>query len=520
MNLKPSRGALLVFLVFSVLALGGFVGARHVVGQEENRLLAERTAEAGAELTSSVAGIDAGLHSLGNLAPLTQASAVFPAAAAPLVTGLVRTVALVTRQGSGYATVALVGDTTSLAPPLSRERTTLIERAFTQPDMVAAVLQDGYRRRIGFALALPPDLGNLVMYQEDAIDPSDPVLSPTNAGLSDLAISLFATDPPSSATMVVSTGAGGARGASNTYHLQVGGDRWALVGQATSPLTGSFPQFVPWLVLIGVLLSGGLTAAVLEILARRRDYAVALVDQRTSELRESQEQLLESERLAAVGLMAASVGHELRNPMAVLSNCLYLIHQRVTRDGMSDERLDRQLATANRELTTANLIVTDLVDWSKELPPNPQSVDVVGLVDEILDSSPPPSGARLIWQPPEPLPLAYCDREHLKHTILNLITNAYDALPDGQGTVELAVATDGGRVTVRVSDDGSGISADARSRLFEPFFTTKVRGIGLGLAVTKRLVTANDGTIDVESPPGAGTTFRVVMPAGHAVPVA
>ena len=510
---KPGRSALQVFLVFALLAVVSFTLARHVVGQEENRLLAERSAEAGAQLSSSVSGIDAGLHSLGTLAPVPQVAEVFPAAATPLITGLVRTVALVSRSGSGFSAESVVGDGTSLAGPLSPERRALLQRAFDLPEMVTAVLHDGYRQRVGFALALPPDQGNLVVYQEDAIDPADPVLSPSSAALSGIVISLYASGSPSPPSLVVSTGAGQVRGSPYTLRLPVGADHWTLIAQATSPLTGAFPTVVPWLLLTGVLLSGALAAAVLEVLARRRDYALTLVEQRTSELRDSQEQLVESERLAAVGLMAASIGHELRNPIAVLSNCLYLFDQRLMKEGMVDERLSRQLATANRELASANLIVSDLVNWSRDLPPNPQPVDLAALVSETLELSPPPNGANVLWERPDPSPIAVCDREHAKHTILNLMTNAYDALPDGEGSVSLSVEKAGERVTVTVSDDGSGMSHETLSRLFEPFYTTKVRGIGLGMAVTKRLVTADDGTIDVDSEPGRGTTVTVSLPA-------
>lgn len=518
MRTRPSRTSLLVFLVFAVLAGASFALARHVVGQEQNRLLAERTAEANADLSSSVAGIDVGLHSLATLAPLPQATVVFPAAATPLVTGLVRTVALVNRTGSVFSPKAVVGDVTSLAPPLSSERQALIERALRRPDMVTAVLHDGYRRRIGFALALPPDQGDLVVYQEDAIDPSDPVLSPNAATVSGIGITLYASASPSPQSLLVSTGGSAARGPQSVRHLSVGADDWTVVGRATGPLTGEFPTVVPWLLLTGVLLSGALAAAVLEVLARRRDYALTLVEQRTSELQDSQAHLVESEKLAAVGLMAASVGHELRNPLGVLANCLYLLDQRLTREGILDERLGRQLGTANRELATANLIVSDLVDWSREPPPNPQPVDLSQLVDETLESSPPPKGAAVVWEHPDRSPVARCDREHAKHTLLNLISNAYDALPNDKGTVVLNVAGDNGRVTITVADDGSGMSEDTRSRLFEPFFTTKVHGIGLGLAVAKRLVAANHGSIDVRSAPGSGTTVTVSLPSAEAAP--
>jgi len=228
--------------------------------------------------------------------------------------------------------------------------------------------------------------------------------------------------------------------------------------------------------------------------------------------------VVESERLAAVGLMAASVGHELRNPMAVLANCLYLISQRLISEELLDDRLGRQLATANRELASANLIVSDLVNWSREFPPNPQPVDMGALINEMLESSPPPTGSVLRWDQPDPAPVALCDREQAKHSVLNLITNAYDALPNNQGTVVVSVASEDGHVTMTVADNGAGMSEETRSRLFEPFFTTKVRGIGLGLAVTKRLVNANRGSIAVASGLGTGTTVTVTLPSADGVP--
>ncbi|HVA44266.1 MAG TPA: ATP-binding protein [Acidimicrobiales bacterium] len=515
MRIWPGRTSLVVFLAFTLVAVSTFGLARRVVAQEENRLLVERSIEAGAELRSSVTSIDAGLHSLGTLAPLPQASSAFLAAAAPLLTGLVRTVGLISRTDGGFSAKAVVGDSTSLSPSLSPERLALLRHAFAEPDMVTTVLHDGYRRRIGFALALPPDQGSLVVYQEDAIDPADPVLSPLSASLADLQVTLYASGTPSPSAQVVKAGDGSAIGSLYTLSLAAGAAQWTLVAQATRPLAGSFPAAVPWLLLAGGMVSALLAAAVLEVLARRRDYALTLVDQRTAELSESHEQLVQSERLAAVGVLAASVGHELRNPIAVISNSLYLIGQRLAKAGIADDGITRQVATANREVTAATLIVADLLDWSRDRRPIPTSVDLGALMNEVLESSPPPHGVDVIWKPPDPAPIALCDRDQTKQTLLNLLSNAYDALPASGGSVALEVAGRNGQVTMTVADDGSGMSAETRSQLFEPFFTTKSRGIGLGLAVTRRLVSANQGTLDVQSSLGTGTTVTVSLPRAH-----
>jgi signal transduction histidine kinase len=510
MSFRPGRAALLVFVVFALVAVTAFGLARHAVSQEENRLLVERSVEVAAQLSGSVTATDASLRSLGTLASLPSAASAFPAAAAPLVTGLVRTVGLIDQTSSGFVVRAMVGDSTSLAGPLSAERSALLRKASIEPDMVTAVLHDGYRRRIGFALALPPDEGGLVVYQEDAIDPANPVLSPASATLSDLRVALYA-GAPSADSLVVIAGPASGRGPHYSLPLAVGAGQWTLVARATSPLAGTFPASVPWLLLVGGMVSAVLAAAVLEVLARRRDYALTLVDRRTAELVESQEQLVESERLAAVGLLAATVGHELRNPFAVVSNSLYLIGQRLIQEGVADERITRQIATANREMAAATLIVSDLVDWSKMRPAYPTPVDLAALMDEALEVSPPPSGVRVVWDRPTEV-VAFCDRDQIKQTLLNLIANAYDALPASDGNLDLMVQTAGRLATVTVADNGSGMSEETLSKVFEPFFTTKLRGIGLGLAVTTSLVAANHGVIEVQSTLGEGARFTVSLP--------
>jgi signal transduction histidine kinase len=110
------------------------------------------------------------------------------------------------------------------------------------------------------------------------------------------------------------------------------------------------------------------------------------------------------------------------------------------------------------------------------------------------------------------------DRDMLRQVLLNLVGNAYQAMPDG-GELVVRVTERDGTVRVAVTDTGSGMDEDTRSRLFEPFFTTKARGVGLGLAVSKRIVEAHQGTIDVESVPGRGTTFTVGIPPVVAPPV-
>ncbi|HEY2428485.1 MAG TPA: ATP-binding protein, partial [Acidimicrobiales bacterium] len=213
--------------------------------------------------------------------------------------------------------------------------------------------------------------------------------------------------------------------------------------------------------------------------------------------------------LAAVGQLASTVGHELRNPLGVITNSLYLIRN-ATAEG-ADDRLRRQLGTAEREVAAATLIVSDLLDFARGREPIIRPVDLTELVNEALDVAPPPAGVQIDWSAPTGVAPVAGDRDQLRQVMLNIITNGYDAMPNG-GALHVEIAGDAATVSLTIRDEGVGMDAATRERLFEPFFTTKARGTGLGLAVTDRIVKAHGGSVVVDSEPGAGTSFRVQLP--------
>jgi signal transduction histidine kinase len=242
-----------------------------------------------------------------------------------------------------------------------------------------------------------------------------------------------------------------------------------------------------------------------------------LVAARTEELEDSlaelasaHDQLVRTERLAAIGQLASAVGHELRNPLGVISNALYLL--RGDFGPAPSEPALRHLNTADREISAATVIVSDLLEFARERQPVIDHVELRGLVDEVLSIAPPPSGIAVAPQLPDEPVQVPADRDMLRQVLLNLVTNAYQAMPDG-GLLTLTVTGGAGVVQVRVQDTGLGMTPETQSRLFEPFFTTKARGVGLGLAVSRRLVEAHGGDIVVESEEGQGSTFRVVLPS-------
>jgi signal transduction histidine kinase len=450
--------------------------------------------------------------------------AVFSRAAEPAIAGKVfGAVAVVEKDGAGYRTVlAQGGGLVAGAPPPPAAFSTL-ERAGADGRLVfTPVYRAGDTRRLGFAAVVPGLPTRTLIYAESVLAPVSTGPRPPNSPFGELEATLYAGPRADPDQVVIATP--GFRGAGRTAQreMQLGADQWLVVVASRQPLVGSLAQRQPWLFLIGALFASLLVATLVEVLTRRRRYADVLVAERTAELQESlrelattQERLLAQERLAAVGQLASSVGHELRNPLGVLSNVVYLLATKLGRD---DPWLDRQLRTAEREVGAATLIVSDLLEFARPREPIFAPVDLPGLVEEVLSVAPPPAGVEVARQWPDDLPALRADRDQLRQVLLNFVNNAYDAMPDG-GLLALAAARDGDEVVLSVGDTGPGIDAETRARLFEPFFTTKAKGIGLGLAVTRRIVEAHGGSIDVTSPPGAGARFQLTVPAAVPAPL-
>jgi two-component system, NtrC family, sensor histidine kinase HydH len=280
-------------------------------------------------------------------------------------------------------------------------------------------------------------------------------------------------------------------------------------------LVGSVATWTPWALLAAGLLAALLATGIVETTARRREYAMGLVKVRTEELQQSlsdlasaHEQLVRQERLAAIGQLASTVGHEMRNPLGVISNAVYLLRGDLGPD--PTPAAQRHLATAEREVSAATVIVSDLLEFARERQPVVDDVDVTGLIDEVLSILPPPTGVAVDRAGDDRVSVRG-DREMLRQVLLNLIGNGYQAMADG-GHLTVGASNVDGAAQLHVADTGAGMSAETQERLFEPFFTTKPRGVGLGLAVTKRIVEAHNGTISVSSEEGRGTEFTVLLP--------
>jgi PAS domain S-box-containing protein len=238
------------------------------------------------------------------------------------------------------------------------------------------------------------------------------------------------------------------------------------------------------------------------------------VQERTRELLVAQEELVRKEKLAVLGQVAGSVGHELRNPLGVMSNAVYFL-QTVLTD--ADETTREYLGIIKDEIGGAERIVADLLDSVRTKPPRPEAVGVQELIERILRKLTVPGNVSIRVEVPVELPRVRVDPLQMGQVFRNLMANGLDAMPEG-GTLEIHAepAPDLGGVVVRVRDTGIGMTAEQLARLFQPLFTTKARGIGLGLVVVKNLTQANGGSVAVTSEAGKGTVFSITLPSAEA----
>jgi len=236
------------------------------------------------------------------------------------------------------------------------------------------------------------------------------------------------------------------------------------------------------------------------------------VEERTQELREAQEQLIRHEKLAVLGQLASGVGHELRNPLAVINNAVYFLK---LVQPQADQKIKDYHAIIEKETRTAEKIITDLLDFARIKSVDRELVSAYELVERTLDRFPVPASVELSLDVSPSLPKLFVDSRQMEQVLGNLVTNACQAMPEGG---KLSVTSDQLSVSgepwlrIAVRDTGVGIPPENMSKLFEPLFTTKLKGIGLGLAVSQKLAEANGGRIEVQSEAGKGSTFTVWLP--------
>ena len=222
-----------------------------------------------------------------------------------------------------------------------------------------------------------------------------------------------------------------------------------------------------------------------------------------------------AERLATFGQLVGSIGHDLRNPLGVIETSLYILRGRIGQDERATKHLDR----IGEQLQLANGIISNLLDMIRNRPLQRERVALGDVVQGAAAAVKRPEGVGLALQGLEALPPVDGDPVQLRQVFVNLLENAaYAASPAGEITVRGGAAE--GAVEVQVEDTGPGVDEHTLRRLFEPLITTKERGVGLGLALVKRIAERHGGTVAYSARPGGGARFTVRLPAPAGPPSA
>ncbi|MEM3697135.1 MAG: GAF domain-containing protein [Candidatus Bathyarchaeia archaeon] len=240
-------------------------------------------------------------------------------------------------------------------------------------------------------------------------------------------------------------------------------------------------------------------------------YALELekkVEERTRELKKSQEQLLKAQRLAVIGELAGMVGHDLRNPLTSIAGAQYYLKKRLSLE--ANDRIRDMLDLIERNIAYSNKIINDLLDYSREIELEISESTPKELVKEALRLVEIPKNVQVL-DLAKNKPKIRVDTEKIRRVFVNLIRNAVEAMPKG-GKITIKSRAVGENLEMIFADTGIGMSKQTLEKLWTPLFTTKAKGMGFGLAICKRFVEAHGGSISVKSALGKGTTFTVTIP--------
>jgi signal transduction histidine kinase len=236
------------------------------------------------------------------------------------------------------------------------------------------------------------------------------------------------------------------------------------------------------------------------------------------QLKESQEQLIQAEKLTSLGQMAASIAHEINNPLAGVLVYTQLLSKKVAGDTLKEEEALDYLSKMESEVSRCSRIIRNLLDFARQTEPTLRLVDIHQVIEQVLamvGHQAQLQNVEVVKDFSPSLPKVMADFDQLQQIFTNLTLNAIQAMPDG-GRLTIHSSVVDGEVMIDVQDTGCGISKENMGKLFTPFFTTKAKGkgVGLGLAVVHGIIERHKGRIKVQSEVGKGTTFSVYL-RGH-----
>lgn len=267
------------------------------------------------------------------------------------------------------------------------------------------------------------------------------------------------------------------------------------------PVPALLPLAV-WALIVGIS-----TTMVAQFLANAR-----ALERSSQDLARAHEKVAKQERLAALGELAATVAHEIRNPLAAIYNAL----ASVTKPRLEESDRSALIAIAREEATRIEAIVSSMLDFAKPTAPRFELVDVTEATRRAAEAAAavaraPGSSLTLAFEAPGHPIMATCDEQLIRQLVINLTNNAFEA-EGRRGPVRVRVEERPGAVVIEVIDDGEGVPVGARERIFMPFHSTRATGTGLGLAFVRRAAEAHAGEVSITETPGGGATFTVELP--------
>jgi PAS domain S-box-containing protein len=261
------------------------------------------------------------------------------------------------------------------------------------------------------------------------------------------------------------------------------------------------------------LRANGKTAPVMKsvrriVLGGREHLLESFID--ITERKQMEQELAKAQRMAAIGELAAMVGHDLRNPLQGISTAAYYLTE-VERSKLNKQGKE-MLQVIEEAIGRSDKIIRDLLEYSREIHLELTETDVRSITKDALARLRIPSVVRLV-NSTENEPKLRLDTERMRRVFLNLLQNAIDAMPDG-GTLTITSKISSPNLEIAFKDTGVGMTPETMRKLWSPLYTTKAKGMGLGLAICKRIVEAHGGSLLVESTLGKGSTFTVRLPTG------
>jgi len=509
----------LVFLIVAGIAVGTFFALRGVVHNQEKRLLNERAAEIAAFLKASTTQTTASLQDAGAAVAVDgKDSKLFPQLATPL-TQNGGTVGVAQQVGGQWVVQAVVGDAVSAGQPVTNELADMISRATSAQGLVFNFIPHQKLNLIVEGMQIQPATRPTVVFLQLTLPPAAPITPTSDSPYHELNAVLYASQTADPKKVVLIYGSMPSATAQTSKQLiSIGGDSILVVISPHGSLVGTTAQAVTWIVLAGGILLAILLAVLVEVLTRRRAYALNLVEQRTRAMHQAQ--LAAEAANQSKSEFLSRMSHELRTPLnAVLGFSQLLELDQLTPD---QDQAVSQITRGGRHLLD---LINEILDISQietgKLTLSPEAVNVREVVAESVDLVRPLANERGVHLLGGELGACdqhvFADRQRIKQILLNLLGNGIKYNRDG-GTVSISCSQPTpGRLRIQVTDTGPGIPKEQFGLLFTPFERlgaeqSTIEGTGIGLALSRRLAEVMGGTVDVESTIGRGSTFYVEFP--------